>query len=487
MQSGKLWKRRIFPALFLIFCLCPLLLMPLFGHQDAESEEASAAPPRLLVTDPDTGRTSLNLDFFSEAGDYFSYNFAFRQNLVTLGAELRSALFHTSAQDNVVEGRDGWLFYGSSMDDYLGRETMSDLQIAEAAYNLQLTQDTLKADGISFVFAIAPNKNSLYPQYMPTCFLPQTEMRNSTRLRKKLAGSSVNFVDLFDLFEQENRVLYHRTESHWTNEGAALVCRALLNAVGRESTDYSKISGNYRQDFQGDLFRMLYPTSPRREEEYYYDKERTYTYDEEIDSTYDPMINTTNPAKDGSVVMFRDSFGNSLLPFVADEFGRGYFSRLVPWDVSAALGDEPADVVIAELVERNLSELQEKAPILPAVDVASDVDIPEEECADGGETMAAEEDEDSGYLKITGLMDPERTQENTKTWICFYSPEEELHYLYPAYHVSEGAGEENPAELGYAAYVDTSDMVSGDYELSLVTENGGEMVRSRHLTDYTVQ
>ena len=42
----------------------------------------------------------------------------------------------------------------------------------------------------------------------------------------------------------------------------------------------------------------------------------------------------TEAQKDGSMLMYRDSFGESLLPFVADEIGQGYFSRLVPYNLT---------------------------------------------------------------------------------------------------------------------------------------------------------
>ena len=54
--------------------------------------------------------------------------------------------------------------------------------------------------------------------------------------------------------------------------------------------------------------------------------------------------------------MFRDSFGNSLYPFMAEEYGSALFSRSMPCQLSL-LDQTGADTVIFELVERNLDYL----------------------------------------------------------------------------------------------------------------------------------
>lgn len=343
-------KKIFFIILFTAICIFPLASFPFAGNQNAESAMSAKPTPSI------TKAGKLNRDFFKDCGDYFSYNFGFRQNFVTADARLKSGLFSTSDQDNVVLGRNGWLYYGSSMDDYYGYETMSDKDIEKAVKNLSEIQKELNDKGIRFVFTIAPNKNSLYPQYMPGGYDTTPDKRNSVRLRKALEKSDVNYVDLYCLFENTDEVLYHKTDSHWNNKGAAMVCNKLLKAAGKDCTDYSNVPYKIKNDFTGDLFSMLYPTDKGTDPEVYYDVKRSYTYDQPIESTYDPEIETTNHDKTGSLVMFRDSFGNSLLPFVADEYGKCYFSRMDPIDISEAT-DRGADTVIVEIVERNLKNI----------------------------------------------------------------------------------------------------------------------------------
>ena len=485
--------------LFVILCLIPLVFYPVRGREAAESSDVPTALPALVKTVSDAhGKTEnvFNQKFLSDAGDYFTGTFAFRNELVTADSALRSGIFHTSTKSNVVIGKDGFLFYGSTMDDYLGRTTLTDLQLSQIAYNLSLMQRTLEEDGKTFVFTIAPNKNSLYPQYMPSGYKTDRTTANYTRLVPYLEKAGVNYVNLHAFFSGQDEVYYHKTDSHWNNKGAALANRLLLKAVGRKSTDYDSIPCEARNDMTGDLFRMLYPAAKGQETEYYYQKERDYDYVEEIESTYDPEILTDNRKKDGSLVMFRDSFGNALVPFTADEYGSGFFSRALPYQVYQAY-DREADTVIAELVERNLYYLQSLAPVLPAHD-RLDLELPETADPDLRVTAQVEPEEAGEHelLKVTGQIDPKRMKADADTYISLYDKEQDFGYIFQVYHCSEQKPEEDESEAkkadrgeqenGYAVYLDPVGIADGNYEISLLHENEGRLIRSKEVAQYEI-
>ena len=77
------------------------------------------------------------------------------------------------------------------------------------------------------------------------------------------------------------------------------------------------------------------------------------------------MIHTLRAERSGSLLMFRDSFGNSLYPFMADSFFEARFSRAMPYDLSL-LDEFHSDTLVIELVERNIVWLTQRAPILSA-------------------------------------------------------------------------------------------------------------------------
>ena len=176
----------------------------------------------------------------------------------------------------------------------------------------------------------------------------------------------MSYLDLFAPFQQEDEVLYYRTDSHWNVRGAALAHDALVAGLGK--TDQEPFfSGTYHQGepHLGDLYEMLYPTGAETEEDAAYDRPFVFSYARPIRSAEDQFIQTENPDRSGSLLMFRDSFGNLLHTFLADAYGQAAFSRAMPYTMSL-LDQTGADTVLIEIVERNLDWWATQAPIFPA-------------------------------------------------------------------------------------------------------------------------
>lgn len=469
MKNNK--KKIAYILLFLVVCLLPALLMPWFGHQGAESTSSVTRMPQLIKDG------SFNWDFFSKVNSYFSENFAFRKNMVSITGDVERDVFKSSAQDNVIVGKNGYLFYGSSADDYQGVNGLNSRQLSNIAEDLSMLQSTLGSKGIDFEFTVAPNKNSLYGQYMPKRYKANVARRNITRLTPMLKDAGVNYVDLYKLFDRQKEVLYHKTDSHWNNKGADLVNRALLKNLGRTYTVYDQNKLDKKADFQGDLFAMICPAYKNGDTEYYFDNEKTYNYDSKINSTFDPLITTTNRSKTGSVVMFRDSFGNSLLPFTAADYGSGYFSRSMPIDPDVAVSSK-ADSVIWEIVERNLYLVQAEAPVIGNPEIAdnkvSDFFIP-------GYSGTIKTQKKDGYLRVKGDLDRERTGNHTRAYILFTNGKSR--YLYRAY----GTNGSHKDGYGFDVYVKLAGLKAGDYDIELISEDYGTRQHTKVSTTCTVK
>ncbi|MFQ9152400.1 MAG: alginate O-acetyltransferase AlgX-related protein [Blautia sp.] len=164
--------------------------------------------------------------------------------------------------------------------------------------------------------------------------LKVTEVNHLARLTPILEQEGVNYTDLKSLFDAQDEVLYHERDSHWNNKGAALAADAIMTDLVKIHDSYKDETYEIRTDHIGDLDKMLYPKALTPEDEVYYDKATTFAYVGEVESNFDPKITTVNPVKEGSLVMYRDSFGNTLLPFFADAYANAYFSRGVPYQLS---------------------------------------------------------------------------------------------------------------------------------------------------------
>ena len=361
MKKGKL----IYCILFFAICLCPSLGM-LVTKQETSSENRQLSE----FPSPKTEEGKINVKWLSQAGDYFQEHFAFRNELVTGNALLHGRLLETSTADGVIQGKNDWLYYKDSLDDYLGQDLLSDRSLFNIAHMLSMTQQALEEKGVNFLFTIAPNKNSLYGDNMPYYDkLKVSDQTNRENLESWLKTEKVAYADLYQALMEEDEVLYHARDSHWNNKGAALAADVLMDALGKDHDSYEGESYTVRRDYTGDLDTMLYPLASTADEEIYYDKETTYATVEEIQSNFDPRITTVNPVKEGSLVMYRDSFGNALLPYMADAYANAYFSRGIPYQLMD-VETHSADTVIIERAERFLPEMSQFPPVLTAKEIS---------------------------------------------------------------------------------------------------------------------
>ena len=359
-------KRKIYIAVFLVTCLLPVLGLLIRGPE-ASSENRSLAKPPSLQTEE--GRFNVNV--LKDAGAWYEDHFGFRNEWVTGYALLAGKLFGVSAQDGVIAGTNGWLYYRDSLGDFQGSEQLTDRQLFDIAHTMRMIQAGLREDLVDFLFAVAPNKNSLYGENMPYYVSGFREKENNySRLLPFLEAEGVHTVNLKEILAAseaaKEKTLYHERDSHWNNLGASLAAGAILEALGVEHPDYSSRAYEVRKDFRGDLDTMLYPAAVTPEEEYYYTEAPDFTYSEEVESNFAPHIYTESKGKGWSLVMYRDSFGNALLPFMAECFHWGYFSRGVPYQITDDVYGNEADAVAIVRAERFLPDLAQNPPLMLA-------------------------------------------------------------------------------------------------------------------------
>ena len=345
---------KIFTALFLLLCLIPGAGLLIFGPSEARANEAAPRKPALV-----DANGALNAGVLDDTEDYVNEAFSLRQELITLWAHVE-ALFGESAEDGVILGSDGWLYYADELADYTGTEPMTERQVFAAARNLALMREYAEGLGADFIFTIAPNKSSLYPEHMPA-YPRSGERTDAERLAAELEAQDVNYVNLFELFAAEDATLYFAHDSHWSSRGAALAADALNAELGVES----RFADGYEFESRahtGDLFEMLYPAGRDTETD---DAPAGLAFTQGEGVRPDSITIDTEGAGEGRLLMFRDSFGELLYPFMAEGFAEARFSRQAAYDLTLA-EELSADCVVIEIVERNLSWLYEQPALLPA-------------------------------------------------------------------------------------------------------------------------
>ncbi len=316
---------------------------------------------------------------------YFQDHFAFRSRLVRWQAAFRLLVLRVSPSPTVIRGKDGWLFYGDdgALEDYLNQSPLSPADLDKWATTLQHTQDWLAARGVTYLFVIVPDKHTVYPEFMPDTIRRTSETSRTDQLVAHLrTHTRVAALDLRPalLAAKREARIYHRTDSHWNDLGAAVAMRTILEQLdalaghtrpGLASTPDSAFARTDVHAPGRDLARMLGLETWVHEDE---PRLRPVSSTARVvePATPDPnfdeprLVSTNTRAGLPRAVIFRDSFGSALVPFLSEHFSRALYLWEPDVDPRVIERERP-QVVIQEWAGRRLTTRMPYDPFaLPA-------------------------------------------------------------------------------------------------------------------------
>jgi len=130
------------------------------------------------------------------------------------------------------------------------------------------------------------------------------------------------------------------------------------------------------------------------------DSERDFSYEGQLDFSFagnatrpDALVLNTQSDASGSLLVYRDSFGNLLFPYLADSYGAARFSRSTTYDLTPE-----AEYVLVELVERNLDYLITNQPVMASP--VRKIDLPGEIAGN----ITGEVSKKGGFIRVTGKL-----------------------------------------------------------------------------------
>lgn len=140
-------------------------------------------------------------------------------------------------------GPTGWIFYRSDkeFEAHRGVRTLTAPEMDRWILSLQDRKARMAQRGARFLFAIAPDKETIYPEFLPASWEPVGPTLGELFVAELTRRTDVEVVDLrpalfaekeFDRPEHDDFVYYPRG-THWTSRGAFAATRALLGAFQR--------------------------------------------------------------------------------------------------------------------------------------------------------------------------------------------------------------------------------------------------------------
>lgn len=430
----------------------------------------------------------LNTSFAQQFEEFFSTNFGLRTWLITADALLTDALLRQSNNRQVVVGREGWLFFEETVDDYLRRNVLSPGDLVRLGRILALQQEYLAEQDIVFVFTVAPNKNTIYGDQMPERYWPLPNPSNLENLESVLRDLGVAYVDLAEaLLQARERVsIYHRDDTHWNNYGALKAVQSVMAEVEARVPGFIRPSFPTEYDpqqiWRGDLAAMLFPAVDRLDWQLEYDLDQTYELSRPMRSPEDMNIISTSGYGDTRLLIFRDSFCNAWIPFLSRSFSYAHYVRAVPHDYRLLATDEP-DVVILEVAERNLPDLLNHAPIMPAprrsVLAAGAV-------VDESLTVTIRRDTVEPYLRLRGSVtlpryDPEAA-DVPLVYLRFLGDTQDSVFLpFPVLddELARESAENETVPLGFSLLLSPDSLPTGEYQVEILLQDDSTLTRSR--------
>jgi alginate O-acetyltransferase complex protein AlgJ len=275
-----------------------------------------------------------------------------------------------SLSTTIVSGKEGWLFVGEEyhgVESYRATRPFTTHQLKWWQRTLEARRDWLAQRGIRFLFIVAPEKQTIYPEYMPARL---NRVGTATRLDQLVAHlarhSDSRVLDLRDalLGAKAHDRVYEPLDSHWNDLGAWIAYAEIAKQLSVWFPQVRPAAlGSFEREqqagFGNDLSRLLslsdlmpgdrlalVPRVPRRA--------RWQTPDGMPPKPPAPfLVSEIDDPGLPRAVMFHDSFAEALRPFLSENFARIAYAWQTRLDLELIEREKP-DVVLYELVERSL-------------------------------------------------------------------------------------------------------------------------------------
>lgn len=289
--------------------------------------------------------------------DYLRDQVCFRDGWITVKTGIQKACGDTDIGGAYV-GKDGYDFEKITPEDVDEKQVDRNIKAVEDYF--MTASETIDKQKLSFL--LVPTSGLVMQEKLPKNARLFDQAKYIDQVQK--AMKDYNFVDVRDtLMDHNDEYIYYKTDHHWTSAGACLAYDVWSERTGGEAETEDGLVKNVVSDkFRGSLYSKILDadlaydeiwTYGLQKDEAFGSKDCTVTIDEkqQLDSIYDDeklqekdkyayflggnygQVHIQNQkaaskAKGKNLLIIKDSFANSFVPFVTQDYENIYMVDL---------------------------------------------------------------------------------------------------------------------------------------------------------------
>lgn len=289
--------------------------------------------------------------------DYLRDQVCFRDGWITVKTGIQKACGDTDIGGAYV-GKDGYDFEKITPEDVDEKQVDRNIKAVEDYF--MTASETIDKQKLSFL--LVPTSGLVMQEKLPKNARLFDQAKYIDQVQK--AMKDYNFVDVRDtLMDHNEEYIYYKTDHHWTSAGACLAYDVWSEHTGGEAEKKDELAENVVSDkFRGSLYSKILDADSAYDEIWTYglqkddafgSKDCTVMIDEkqQLDSIYDDeklqekdkyayflggnygQVHIQNQkaaskAKGKNILIIKDSFANSFVPFVTQDYENIYMVDL---------------------------------------------------------------------------------------------------------------------------------------------------------------
>ena len=289
--------------------------------------------------------------------DYLRDQVCFRDGWITVKTGIQKACGDTDIGGAYV-GKDGYDFEKITPEDVDEKQVDRNIKAVEDYF--MTASETIDKQKLSFL--LVPTSGLVMQEKLPKNARLFDQAKYIDQVQK--AMKDYNFVDVRDtLMDHNDEYIYYKTDHHWTSAGACLEYDVWSERTGGEAETEDGLVKNVVSDkFRGSLYSKILDADSAYDEIWTYglqkndafgSKDCTVTIDEkqQLDSIYDDEMlqkkdkyayflsgnygqvhiqnqKAASKAKGKNILIIKDSFANSFVPFVTQDYENIYMVDL---------------------------------------------------------------------------------------------------------------------------------------------------------------